>query len=393
MRKSVVVVSLAVATVFSIPPVSMATGDGWTDNFAEAKAQAAAEGKDILLDFTGSDWCGWCIKLDNEVFKQELFKQSAPKDFILVALDYPRDKTLVSEETARQNEQLKNEFAITGFPTLYLTDASGRPYAKASYQPGGPENYLEYLAGLKAVGAARDKSFAAAKAETDPLAKAKLLDAALEAMGLQLAEQFYTDEIRQIIALDDGNKAGLRNKYQMMDLDKTVAALLQQGKAEEATQWVDDSLGALNLSETETARLKEEYEKKIFDGTVNGLMRQNKYDEVVAFLEQRIEAKNPDGQELIDLQLIIARTHAVKRETDKSVAMVDDIIERNNLKGAALQDALLIKYNAYWHAMDKPNQTRTMEEIVAADPESARSKAIQKGLDEQRAKEAAAEQK
>lgn len=386
MKKGILAFSLAVATVFAVTSDSMATGEGWTDHFEKAKAQAAAEGKDILIDFTGSDWCGWCIKLDNEVFKQDAFKASAPKDFVLVALDYPRDKSLVTEEVAKQNEQLKTEYAISGYPTLYLTDATGRPYARAGYKAGGPEVYLPYLAELKAKGEARDKSLAAAKAETDSVAKARLIDAALEALGMALAGQFYTDEIQQIIALDAENKAGLKIKYQTMDLDKKIAGLLQQGKPDEAAQLLGESLGTLNLPETDAAKLKEEYEKKIFNGTITSLTRQKKYDDVVAYLEKRIEIKKPEGQELIDLQLIIARTYAVKKDTEKSLAMVDDIIERNDLKGVALQDALLIKYNAYWHSFDKPNQTRIMEEIVAADPDSERSRAIRKGLDAEKAK-------
>ena len=340
MKKRDMAFLLGVAVVVVIPSVSRAIGEGWTDNFEEAKEQAAAEGKDILIDFTGSDWCGWCIKLDNEVFKQEAFKVSAPKDFVLVVLDFPRDKSLVSEETAKQNEQLKEQFAIRGFPTLYLTDAAGRPYAKASYQAGGPENYLEYLAGLKAVRQVRDKGFAAAKAESDNLARARLIDAVLEALGPAITSRFYDAEIQQIINLDAGNTAGLKSKYGQM----------------------------------------------LQDETFKRLMRAKKFTEVIALLEERIREEKPEGEALMELELTQARTYAAMRETKKSLKLADDVIARNNLKGPALQDALLIKYNAYWHSGDKPNQTRIMKEIVAADPDSERSKRIQKGLDEQKAK-------
>ena len=53
-------------------------GEGWIENFEAAKKQAAKENKDILIDFTGSDWCGWCIKLKDEVFTKALFKKEAP---------------------------------------------------------------------------------------------------------------------------------------------------------------------------------------------------------------------------------------------------------------------------------------------------------------------------
>ena len=57
--------------------VAVAAEGPWLTDFEEAKKQADKEGKAILMDFTGSDWCGWCIKLDNEVFSQSLFKEYA----------------------------------------------------------------------------------------------------------------------------------------------------------------------------------------------------------------------------------------------------------------------------------------------------------------------------
>ena len=75
--------SLALLFAFSICPL-WASGDGWMTDFEAAKEKAKKEGKDLLIDFTGSDWCGWCIKLSKEVFEQEAFKKEAPQSFILV---------------------------------------------------------------------------------------------------------------------------------------------------------------------------------------------------------------------------------------------------------------------------------------------------------------------
>ena len=75
--------------------VSMSAGvfaaDGWETDFAKASAKAKAEGKHILIDFSGSDWCGWCIKLDKEVFSKKAFKSYAKENLILVLADFPRD--------------------------------------------------------------------------------------------------------------------------------------------------------------------------------------------------------------------------------------------------------------------------------------------------------------
>ena len=99
--------------------------DLWIQDFAAAKARAKAEKKDLLVDFTGSDWCGWCIKLDNEVFGEEAFQAEAPKHFVLVKLDYPRDKSILTEEIIAQNAALQATYAIQGFPTILLMTADG----------------------------------------------------------------------------------------------------------------------------------------------------------------------------------------------------------------------------------------------------------------------------
>lgn len=98
---------------------------GWSDNYAASLAQAKEEKKMVLLDFTGSDWCGWCVKLDEEVFSKGPFKSFAKKNLVLVELDYPHGKTQ-SDEVKKQNSELKSKFAISGYPTLILVDAEGK---------------------------------------------------------------------------------------------------------------------------------------------------------------------------------------------------------------------------------------------------------------------------
>jgi protein disulfide-isomerase len=124
----------------------------WLDSFAKAKAQAAEQGKDILVLFTGSDWCSWCIKLEGEVLNQDGFGAKVSADFVLLKLDFPRNKKL-ADSVKLQNATLRDEFkakhGFGGYPTVYLTDAKGVPYAQTGYQAGGPGKYLEHLAFLK----------------------------------------------------------------------------------------------------------------------------------------------------------------------------------------------------------------------------------------------------
>jgi thioredoxin-related protein len=214
----------AALTVLGLAACLTAGESLWTDDFEAAKAQAEKDGKDLLLDFTGSDWCGWCVKLRKEVFDQEEFKKEAPKHFVLVELDFPRKKELAAK-VKEQNRKLAEHFGVQGYPTIFLTDAKGRTYARTGYQEGGAQKYLEHLAELRGKKATRDELFAKAE-KAAGVEKAKLLDKAVEQLAQEEALAGYDDLIQQIIDLDPENQAGLKSKYErgrkLADISKTA---------------------------------------------------------------------------------------------------------------------------------------------------------------------------
>jgi thioredoxin-related protein len=120
----------------------------WMTDFIAAQKQAAAEGKDLLINFTGSDWCVWCQRLDKEVFRKKVFIYEAQKHFVFVMVDFPRDKSQ-SDQLKEQNEKLAQRYDASGFPTIILAEANGRPYAQTGYLEGGPLVYLQELAKLQ----------------------------------------------------------------------------------------------------------------------------------------------------------------------------------------------------------------------------------------------------
>ena len=128
------------------PAVSKSVQKGWTEDFEAAKKQAAKEGKLILMDFSGSDWCGWCKKMDEEVFAKESFVREVSKKFVLVMIDSPRDKSILSSLAGRQNQGLKATYSVRGFPTVVIVDPEGKEVKRHSgYRSGGPNGYLKYL--------------------------------------------------------------------------------------------------------------------------------------------------------------------------------------------------------------------------------------------------------
>ncbi len=118
--------------------------EGWLTDFEKARQMAAELKRPILLDFTGSDWCGWCIKLDEEVFAKQEFKDFAKDNLVLFKADFPRNKQLPEAET-KQNEALMRRYEARGFPTILLLKADGKVIAQTGYRRGGAEAYVQHL--------------------------------------------------------------------------------------------------------------------------------------------------------------------------------------------------------------------------------------------------------
>lgn len=123
---------------------SMAEGVKWTEDFGAAKEQAAKEKKALLVLFTGSDWCGWCVKLNKEVFTKKEFIEYAEKNLVLFKADFPRGIEQ-TEAIKKQNKQLAEEYDIEGFPTVFLLDKDGKKLEKTGYRHGGPVAYVDFL--------------------------------------------------------------------------------------------------------------------------------------------------------------------------------------------------------------------------------------------------------
>jgi protein disulfide-isomerase len=120
----------------------------WTTDLPKAQAKAKAEKKLVLIDFTGSDWCGWCIKLNREVFSKPEFVTYASKNLVPVEIDFPRGKEQTAE-LKKANQALQREYAIRGYPTIIVLDSEGKQVGKLGYQPGGPKAFIEALEKLK----------------------------------------------------------------------------------------------------------------------------------------------------------------------------------------------------------------------------------------------------
>ena len=127
--------------VFISTEVAEAGGSGWTTSVKEAVIASKKTGRPIVADFTGSDWCGWCVRLNREVFDQGDFKKWAQRNVILLELDYPKRKEQ-SASLKRQNQLMRQRYRVSGYPTILILGADGKLLQKTGYKAGGPKVWV-----------------------------------------------------------------------------------------------------------------------------------------------------------------------------------------------------------------------------------------------------------
>lgn len=120
----------------------------WMTDVKKAVETSVKTKKPIMLFYTGSDWCGWCIRLQNEVFKTKEFTDWAKKNTVPVELDFPR-RTRLPAELQKQNNEMAQMFNVTGFPTVWFVRPvkNGNDYTleqlgRTGYVAGGPSAWL-----------------------------------------------------------------------------------------------------------------------------------------------------------------------------------------------------------------------------------------------------------
>jgi thioredoxin-related protein len=114
---------------------------GWLTDHAAATQLAKQQGKHLLMLFTGSDWCGFCIKLRGEVLDTPEFKEFAARKAVLLEIDFPRRKRL-PKALVRQNDRLQREYEVEGFPTIAVLNSQGKLLGGIGYEEGGPKKWL-----------------------------------------------------------------------------------------------------------------------------------------------------------------------------------------------------------------------------------------------------------
>jgi thioredoxin-related protein len=139
MKKHIIILFLFIGTT--------GYSQNWKTNFEEAKIEAAKENKNILLVFSGSDWCAPCIKLENVVWKSDAFQEEVAKSWIVYKADFPKKKAnQLSPELSERNKKLAEKYNKNGiFPLVVLLDKTGKIMGMTGFKNVSAADYIELI--------------------------------------------------------------------------------------------------------------------------------------------------------------------------------------------------------------------------------------------------------
>ena len=332
------IASTTLALLALTPWTALHAADLWMTDLEAAQHRAAEQDKDLLVLFTGTEWCLNCVKFEQDVLARPDFATAAEL-FVLVKLEYPAYDDELSEEIRKDYLDWREHYGIQAFPTVILTDASGNPYAGTGNIGLGPKEYVAHLRKLRKVHQRRDEALANA-ARVEGAEKAKYLDQALTAMveglpdeyaavGGELITRFYRDEIDQILATNAEELSGLRGKYEeilnaktqrqnMAEVFAEIAKIGREEGAEAAMRSIDERLsGVISRSMRNRLRLSR-----------LGLLRQEKqYEEAIAYAQELADDKSfPLMIRRRAIQQTMADLYLLTGDIDKCAAVYDALI-------------------------------------------------------------------
>ena len=289
--------------------------EAWSTNPAEAMQQAAARKKGVMLEFTGSDWCGAYIMQKKQALSLPKVQEDIARSFIPVELDYPRKKQQ-DEQTKASLETYKKSYGITGFPTLVFADAQGRPvHTVVGYT--NPDQVMQDTE--KAAEALKTQQALTAKL-AGQLTEQERRDALVQLLNTvpqSSIRTFYKPALEELAKLDPQDASGIRAKLNRKELlntqreeladtfrQKNVHILAEQ-KPDEALSIMDGYLKKDGLlPEVKQAVLMQE---------VNLLMQQNRVNELERPLKEAI-ALLPDSFEGKMCSRLLEKLPEIKKE-------------------------------------------------------------------------------
>lgn len=309
---------------------------GWLTRLDEAGRIAAKENKELFIVFTGTAWCHPCVQFEKDVLsRQEFLRRVGP--FVLVKLEYPKSDDDLPADVRNDFLAWRDRYDVHAFPTVFLADPAGRPYAVSGHVGLGAEAYARHVDRLRQNRAARDAALAKA-GRAQGVEKARHLDAALAALGgavdkigevpRDMLVNFYRPEIDQIIALDPGNGAGLRDAYRRLLGDRAEWERVAALDARFGTAFKAGGAGAaLELIDAELARGPSVARRKRLQGQRRVYLEWGgRFEEALAYATETVEDDAYSPEERTQIRGRIAYNLGRLGRVDEAAAVYDRLV-------------------------------------------------------------------
>lgn len=302
---TVLLTFLFLSTALQAAPQGTSSKINWITSYEDAVNQSKASSKPIILFFTGSDWCGWCHKLEGEALDTADFAQAAGDKFIFVKLDFPMNSQLPANVTA-QNKQLQKKYDVRGFPSIVILDSQERQIGATGYRPGGGKQYAQHL-------------FKIVSDYTGYQQKMQTVDSKQQLSGLEL-KQLY-EKAREFDLENDAIKIirlGINSDQKGFFLLEHYRFLIDEGKSQspEAVTLREQLL----QSDPQNTNLTHYHVAVIDFEAENSHIEDHSADTVVAPLVNYIhQFGNTDKANLWRLHMIISQVYFDKNNTLKAL--------------------------------------------------------------------------
>jgi thioredoxin-related protein len=281
----------------------------WFADFDQAVERAKREKKDLFVDFTGSDWCGWCIRLDNEVLSHQEFLEPVTRDFVLVKLDFPRsDEAKAKVPNPERNRELQAKYGVRGFPTILLMTAEGHVYGQTGYRAGGPEPYVAHLQQVRAQ-----------------------------------SRQALT-RIQEQIAVFKAAEGDAR----LAAAEKLLAELQEQGADSPFASLIADALSGL---------LKEDVRPELKRGILRALIGSGQVDAALVESARQLDPKNEDGLYL-DAVLGLIQSVSSEEQIPGTVKVIEDLLATDGVKSERELDLRVTAADWSHRFLNKPEAAK-----------------------------------
>ncbi len=340
--------------------------EGWLTDMDQAMETAKKDGKDILIDFSGSDWCHWCQVLDKEVFSKEEF-DAAKEKFVLVSLDFPNESDQTEAEK-KHNEQWREKLQVEGFPAVFLLDDSARPYARTGYQEGGVEKYLEHLDTLLAIREKRDAALALADSSKG-VDRAKHLDQAMLTMEPDLVWLAYEPMIREIMTLDGSGEAGLKAKYEEGLQRRLIGKELQVIMDEFDPTRPDATVKRLRGLE-EKYSPKGKVREDLRGVMAQALMRAGNTEQAMALADEMLEEASLAAESRVNWTVLKVNILASSRDFDGALKLLDSLTSDASVPDELAVGLTVLKVEIHLAARQSKQALALLDSTIKAMPES-----------------------